>query len=94
MRWGCPPPGPEAVGGLARLILADSSGSPSTTASTMPRAEGGDKEHMGRVQLFVFLNNPFGVPSSINSRNPGFSLYRLAPVPCSMGFIKPHQAAL
>lgn len=60
MQCSFPPRGPEAVGGLTLLIPTDTSGSPSAPANTMPRAEGGDKVHMGGTQLFIFLNNPFG----------------------------------
>lgn len=64
MRCGFPLRGPEAVGSLAPLIPTDSSGSRSTPVNTTPWAEGGHKVHMGRMQLFIFLNNPFGMPGS------------------------------
>lgn len=64
MQCGFPPRSPKAVGSLAPLIPTDSSGCPSAPANTTPRAEGGDKARMGRMQLFISLNKPFGMPSS------------------------------
>lgn len=54
--WHCP----HTVPSLTLLIHADSCASPSAHTNTMALAQGGEKVPIRGMQLFIFLNYPFG----------------------------------
>lgn len=78
--WHCP----ETVTSLTLLIPTDSSASPRAPANATPPAQGGEKVPVRGMQLFIFLNNPFGrlgskqqeklwcLPAPAHSRTVGF----------------------